>query len=197
MNEQDMNNVTICYNIASLANLCVLYGKKWFFELTQLNERGTDMKVYILLALCFISTSVFSQEAYLELLRSDLKANKVAIITAVMDFSEQEADVFWPIYREYELELSKLGDQRVALIKDYADNFTAMTDEKAKELVEESFDLKKKQNDLLKKYFKKMDKVLPTTRAARFAQLENQILMMVDLQIASELPLLEKAVKSK
>jgi len=155
------------------------------------------MKTYIMLVLLLFSANAFSQEAYLELLRSDLKANKVAVITAVMDFSDEEADVFWPVYREYELELSKLGDQRVALIKDYAQNFDTMTDAKAKELVEKSFDLKKKQNDLLKKYFKKLDKVMPTTRAALFAQIENQIQMMVDLQIASELPLFEKAVTSK
>ena len=155
------------------------------------------MKKYTLLFLLIFSVSAFSQEAYLELLRSDLKANKVAVITAAMDFSDEEADVFWPVYREYELELSKLGDQRVALIKDYAQNFDTMTDAKAKELVEKSFDLKKKQNDLLKKYFKKLDKVMPTTRAALFAQIENQIQMMVDLQIASELPLFEKAVTSK
>src|SRR5262249_30442010 len=47
--------------------------------------------------------------AYAELLRSDVRAQKVAIITQVMDFTEAEDAAFWPIYREYDLEMSKLG----------------------------------------------------------------------------------------
>lgn len=62
----------------------------------------------------------YAQEAYIELLRSDIRAKKVAIITEVMQFADAQARAFWPVYREYDLELSKIGDARVELIKDYA-----------------------------------------------------------------------------
>ena len=61
--------------------------------------------------------------AYIELLRSDLRSQKIAIITEVMQFTEDEDTKFWPVYREYETELAKLNDERLALIKDYAANY--------------------------------------------------------------------------
>src|SRR6476620_1000881 len=64
--------------------------------------------------------------AYAELLRSDVRAEKVAIITEVMGFSETEDAAFWPVYREYDAEMAKLGDERVALIADYAKNYDQM-----------------------------------------------------------------------
>ena len=152
------------------------------------------MKASTLLFVLLFTVTALSQDTHLELLRTDLKANKVAMITEVMQFTEEEANLFWPIYREYGLELSKLGDQRLALIKDYSKNYESMTDDKAKELVEKTFKLQEQQTDLLKKYFKKVDKVLTTTRAAEFLQLENQILLLLEFQVASVLPPLEKAV---
>ena len=58
--------------------------------------------------------------AYAELLRSDVQAQKIAILTEVMGFSETEDKAFWPIYRDYNAEMAKLGDERVALIAEYA-----------------------------------------------------------------------------
>ena len=66
--------------------------------------------------------------AYAELLRSDVRAEKVAILTEVMEFTEAEDKVFWPIYREYETELAKINDDRIALIKEYALGYETLTD---------------------------------------------------------------------
>ena len=66
--------------------------------------------------------------AYAELLRSDVRAEKVAILTEVMEFTEAEDKAFWPIYREYDAEMSKLGDERVALIAEYARSYSTLTD---------------------------------------------------------------------
>src|SRR3990172_1846486 len=70
------------------------------------------------------------------LLRSDIQKDKVNLITLNMDFTADEAARFWPVLKRYEEELMKIGDQRVALMKDYAQNFENMTDEKAKELTQ-------------------------------------------------------------
>ena len=53
-----------------------------------------------------------AQDAYLELVRSDLKADRVALVTATMGFTDAEAEIFWPIYREYEFDRDKLGDKK-------------------------------------------------------------------------------------
>ncbi len=68
-----------------------------------------------------------TEEEIIELVRSNIQKDKVAIIGAAMDFSAEEAGKFWPIYKGYETELTKVSDQRVALIKDFAANFESMT----------------------------------------------------------------------
>ena len=135
-----------------------------------------------------------AQESYLELMRSDLRTQKTAVITAVMNFSDAEGKVFWPIYREYELELGKLTDGQVDLLKAYAASYDKMDDAKAKELATRWFKFQDDRMALRKRYFKKVESAMSATTAARFLQIENQIGLLIDIQIAQELPLLDKAV---
>ncbi len=150
----------------------------------------------LLLSILFVFSAVSAHaqdvDSFIEMLRSDVKTNKKAIITAAMDFTDAQAATFWPIYRNYEFDLDKLGDARVALIKDYAENYENMTDVKAKELTEKSFKFQEDRLKLRKKYFNEISKALSPALAAKFTQVENQMQLLVDMQIASELPLLEK-----
>ena len=130
-------------------------------------------------------------DQYMEMLRTDVRAEKVAVITEVMEFTDAEGELFWPIYREYELELAALFDKRLALIKDYADHFEAIDDDKADELINGSFKLMEKRAKLQKSYYKKIKKAVGAKRAATFMQLERQINLLIDLQIAANLPLID------
>jgi hypothetical protein len=67
-------------------------------------------------------------DQYVQLIRRDMRQDKRELIGEAMKFSQPEADAFWPVYTRYETDLNKLGDQKLALINDYADNFKAMTD---------------------------------------------------------------------
>ena len=128
----------------------------------------------------------------LELVRSDFRTQKVAIVTAAMPFTEQQAAAFWPIYRQYEAELTTLWDQRLALIKDYGQSYQAMTDAKATQLAETALRLEDDQVKLRKKYFDRISKAVGPVLGARFLQVENQIAALVSLQIAEEVPLIRK-----
>lgn len=130
-------------------------------------------------------------DSYIEMLRSDVRAEKVAIITEVMEFTDAEAEVFWPIYREYELELAKLFDERLANIKNYAEHFETIDDAKADELITNAFKINDKRHKLSKSYYTKIKKAIGAKRAAKFVQLDNQIDLLIDLQIAANLPLVE------
>jgi hypothetical protein len=129
--------------------------------------------------------------SFIELLRKDVKAEKAAVLTEAMNFTEEEAEIFWPIYRDYEHEFDKLADERVQIIKDYASNFESMTNDIAKDLVERSFKLQEKRLKLDKKTWQKLSKELSPILAGRFFQVNGQINDLIDLQIASELPLVE------
>jgi hypothetical protein len=134
----------------------------------------------------------------IEVLRADLAANKVEIIKEAMQFKPQESSVFWPIYKEYQAEVSKLNDERVQLIKSYAEKFSTITDADAKAMAEKAFDLESRRTELKKKYFKKFNEQLPATTVAKFFQLEHRLDLLVNLKLASELPslLVKPAAKS-
>lgn len=139
-------------------------------------------------------TNVFAQDmdSYIELLKSDLKTDKKAIITEVMQFDETQSAAFWPIYKEFEFDLDKLSEKRIANIKDFAANYDVMSDEKAKELIENAFDFQDDRLDLNKKYHKKFAEALGPIVAAKYMQLEYEIQLLVDLSINSNLPLAKK-----
>jgi predicted GH43/DUF377 family glycosyl hydrolase len=141
--------------------------------------------------LVLIAGVLFAQDDFLEILRSDLKTQKVAIITDAMEFTEQESNVFWPLYKEYDFELTKLNDARIATIKDFANNYDTMTDVKAEELIKQSLKFQKDRVSLREKYFKKFKKILPVMKAAKFMQVENQLTNFIDAQLSAEIPLIE------
>jgi hypothetical protein len=129
--------------------------------------------------------------AFVELARSDIRTNKALIIAQNIDFTSDEAVEFWPVQREYETDLNKLLDQRYDLIVKFAKQYGSMTDPQAADLAMKVFDLEGKRTDLKRKYFKKFRKVIPALKAARFFQIENQINMAIDLQVAASLPLIK------
>jgi hypothetical protein len=129
--------------------------------------------------------------AYAELLRSDIRAQKSAILTELMEFTEGDDAKFWPIYREYEAELVKINDRRLALIKEYAANFAKMTDDVADRLARGALDVEGRRNDLKLRYYERFKSALGAKSAARFLQVENQMLLLLDLQIAASLPLVQ------
>jgi len=129
--------------------------------------------------------------AYVQLLRSDIREQKVALISGMMQFSEADDQKFWPVYREYEGDLSAINDERLALIKEYAQTYEKMTDEIANRLAHAVLDLEARRNALKTKYYERLTTILPARTAARVLQVENQILLLLDLQIAASLPVIE------
>jgi hypothetical protein len=127
--------------------------------------------------------------AYAELLRSDLRSQHVAIITEVMQFTEPEDAKFWPVYRQYETDLAKINDDRMSMIKDYADSYEKLTDDAADKLARRALDLEARRQTLKSTTYDKLKTVVSPKTAARFMQVEHQILLLLDLQIASSLPL--------
>ena len=131
-------------------------------------------------------------DKYIELLRSDVRTAKTQIQTEALALSEADGAKFWPIQREYETELAKLGDQRLALIKEYAANYAALTPDMAKSLTDRAFKLESSRLSLLKKYTGKVSKAVSPAVGARFAQVESVVNAIIDLQIRNNIPLMPK-----
>jgi len=127
-------------------------------------------------------------KAYVELLRSDLRTGKVAIISQVMNFTDAEDQAFWPVYRQYEAELARINDERLRNIELYAKSYTSLTDATANDLVSKALDLEARRTVLKQKYYSQLKAVVSPKTAARALQVESQILLLLDLQVAATLP---------
>jgi hypothetical protein len=127
-------------------------------------------------------------QAYIALLRLNVRQQKAEMMGAVMQLSAADATKFWPIYEQYDKELAKLNDQRVANIQEYALSYDQMTDAKADELIQKAMSYHKQRSELLAKYYGQVKQALGGITAARFVQVEDQLLLIIDLQIDSSLP---------
>jgi hypothetical protein len=127
-------------------------------------------------------------QAYIALLRLNVRQQKGEMMGAVMQLSAADAAKFWPIYEQYDKELAKLNDQRVANIQEYAGSYDQMTDAKADELIQKAMSYRKQRSELLAKYYGQVKQALGGITAARFVQVEDQLLLIIDLQIDSSLP---------
>jgi hypothetical protein len=131
-------------------------------------------------------------DVYIDLLRKDVRQQKEEIMGSVMVLSAADAAKFWPIYSEYDKGLTKLNDQRAENIKEYARTYNELTDGKADELIQKSLAYQKQRMELLAKTYDRVKEALGGITAARFVQVEHQLLLLIDLEIVSALPVAEQ-----
>jgi hypothetical protein len=127
----------------------------------------------------------------IQTLRSDIQADRQAVVAENLGLSDTEAPAFWPVYREYRGELDKLGDRTVKLIGNYAAKYDTMTDEDANAFFDEWLSIEKARADVRNKYVKQIRKVLPGKKAARYFQIENKLDALVNIGLASQIPLVD------
>jgi hypothetical protein len=152
--------------------------------------------IYLALA-CALSIPTLAQTAdkfaeydkNLALLRKDIRAGKKELIALNLPLTPTEATKFWPVYEEYANEVSKIYDARWALLKDYASNLNSMTDPAAASISKRSLDSDAAMTTLRQKYAPIVGKVLTGKKAALFFQLDKRLGLLIDLQLASEIPL--------
>jgi hypothetical protein len=126
----------------------------------------------------------------IQLLRSDLQADKNKVIADTMQFTDAESTTFWPVYRDYARDQQKIGDERFQVVMDYAKNYDTMNDDKAKDMVQRMINVEDETLNLREDYWPKFMKALGAKRAAKFYQVDNRITLMVNLQLASAIPLI-------
>jgi hypothetical protein len=127
----------------------------------------------------------------IQLLRQDLRSNKKQLIAANLKLTDTEATKFWPIYDQYAAELTKINDDKYALIKEYSNNYGSLTDPQAISLITRSLTVDKAVAELRLKYVPIINKVLPGTKTATFFQIDRRLTSLIDIQLASALPLVQ------
>ena len=132
-------------------------------------------------------------DSTIAVVRANMRADRTALITAGMNFTEKDGAAFWPIYKQYEYERSRLDDDRVAVIKEYTQKYPTLTDAEAKAMAEKMLECDSRLAELKKKYYRKFNKVLPALTVAKFFQLERRVDLLMDMNVESSLPPLTQA----
>ncbi len=148
-------------------------------------------KLAIVLGVFMFSFGSSQAQELLELLKKDLNKEKRSLVAEAMNIKEENKTSFWQLYGEYETETNRLIDLRAKNIEKFSENFEKLNDEVANELVSNYFEIETGKLKNNKNYYKKIKKVIGAVQAARFIQIMEQVQLLIDVQIASEVPLVE------
>jgi len=127
----------------------------------------------------------------IELLRKDIRSGKKQLLAANLKLTDDQATKFWPVYDQYTAELTKIGDQKTALLKEYAEQWGTISDEQASSLIKRSLSLDGQVNQLRVKYLPIFSQAVPGKVVASFFQLDRYIQALIDIQLASQIPVVQ------
>jgi hypothetical protein len=123
------------------------------------------------------------------LLRSDIRSQKKQMVAANMNLTDKEAEQFWPVYDQYTTEMVTINNKKFAAIKEYAQSYDTLTDDQAQNLIRQSVEVDESIAQLRLKYIPMFRKVLSGKKTAQFMQLDRRLVMLIDLQLASAIPM--------
>jgi hypothetical protein len=126
----------------------------------------------------------------IDLFRKDVRSQKKQIIATNLQLTDQEAVKFWPLYDQYTADLVKINDAKYAAIKEYAASYSTMTDDQATELVRKMLNVDRSVAELRLRYTSIFNNVIPGRKTAVFFQLDRRLVMLIDLQMASQIPMI-------
>ena len=178
-------------------------------ELEVMMLKKTSVAVLLLSGFLFVGKASFAQngaahtaqpladrvtpatlDEEIALMRSDLRSNRKKVIAANMKFAPDEERWFWLTYEQYVTELVNINTAKYALIKEYLLNEN-MTDEQADSLAKRWIDVDASVVQLRLKYVPIFRKVLSAKTTAMFFQVDRRVQLMIDLQVASLIPLIQ------
>ena len=141
------------------------------------------------------TTHVISNQD-MDLLRKDLRSKRKQLIAANLKLTDTEAAKFWPVYDQYIVELIAINDRKFRLIQEYADNWGKLTNEQSLLFTRNWLEMDIAIAQLRQKYVPMVAKVLEGRKTATFFQLDRRIAMMMDLQVSSQMPLVQEQESS-
>jgi hypothetical protein len=124
----------------------------------------------------------------IQIMRGDVRANRKKLTAANMTLTPDEATKFWPIYDQYIRETIKINDVRWEGIKEYAANYSTMTDELAQDYITKSADVDQQLIALRMKYVPIFQKVISTKKTAQWYQVDRRLELLISTQMGSLTP---------
>jgi hypothetical protein len=145
-----------------------------------------------LLLLLSFSTAATAQSALDEqiaLVRQSAHTDRKVMIMGNVHFTVDEGENFWPAWESYRADMANNGDRRLSIIKDFAANYEQLSDQKASELLTDSFSIHMQGTTIKQGFAQKISAFMPAKKVLRIMQIENKVDAAIDMQLASEIPL--------
>jgi len=136
-----------------------------------------------------VASEQLTEEQQIAMTRSMTEAQRQATLAANMSLTETEAAKFWPLYRQYRNEVETINDETIVLMKEFAANYQTLSDERAKSMASRFLAIQKQRLALKTKYMDRYAKVLGGAKMARVLQIENKLDALIEVNLASMLPL--------
>jgi hypothetical protein len=152
------------------------------------------MRIAVTLLLSALALPVLAQDKpadTMQVLREKIKADKKLLVAVNMDLTEKEAQAFWPVYESYQKDLGALNARTVGLIREYAKNYQAMTDEVAKKLAGDFLTIEQDRVQLKQSYLPRLRQALAEKKVARYLQIENKVEAVIRYELADQIPLVK------
>jgi len=130
-------------------------------------------------------------DANIQLMRQDIRSQRKKVVAANLPLTAEEATKFWPVYDQYIAETIKVNDERFALIKEYAKNYETATNEQADSFIKRWLAFDQDNTQLRLKYIPEFEKVISRKKTAMFFQIDRRVSLMVELQLAGQVPLVK------
>ena len=146
--------------------------------------------IHTILIALLLSTSLIAQEADRKIKReqrqekmeSRIESQKIAFITQKLDLTPEEAQLFWPIYNEYQ---SKMKDMRQQNKKDWV--IEDISDEEANDVLNNLLQREQSELDIKKQYLNRLKTAVPVRKVAQLYILEQQFRAEVLAKIRSKI----------
>ena len=128
----------------------------------------------------------------MDIVREKLRADKKLLVAQAMAMTQSEADKFWPVYEEYQKELTAIAEREIELIKEYARTYKSMTNSEAKYLMDKFLSIEGDYQTTRMQYVRRIrgQGILSEIKVARYFQIENKIKALVDFELAEKIPLI-------
>ncbi len=125
-------------------------------------------KYIFICVFCIIALSAMAQPGTK---RDKIDALRVSFITSKVPLSNQESQLFWPLYNEYNDKADNLKKSfRQQFIRNV--DYSTVSDKEAEAYLVAELTLKQKEYELSKEYYEKFKKVLPIKKIALIRRAE-------------------------
>ena len=158
------------------------------------NVRSSLIGIAVTMALIGFVGNASAQDkpaSNMDIVKEKIRTDKKLFVAENMQLTESEAKTFWPVYEAYQAELGKLRDREIELIEEFAANYETMSDDVAKNLLDNSLSIDSDHLKLRQSYLSKFRGVLSDTELARYYQLESKINAVMEFELAKRIPLVK------